>query len=329
MRAGAVACLAGGVAAVSACDHSAGWAARSFGTDVPLVPGNPARLTWNPNADHDPAWLPDGRGLMYTADTSTAGSTCLGILPPTGGRATWTWCRASRNDLDSVDAVSRASVSPSGRLVYLHQGKTRVQLSWGMGELVLASLDDPAHGVRIYGVPQAGVLPPHNGMTTPQWLDDRRFVYRADVDSSVRDCQSCPLVVRSVGLYVMLVDLGPTPPSFTMVPGTLGASSVGTDGPDGIVYTLYADSTHIFRRTLSTGDTTTLWDFGANVAPRDVQRAGSRLVAVAAGRLVLLDPADGTSQELAALPYGPLALAPDGRRLAAALGGDLWLFEVP
>jgi hypothetical protein len=159
------------------------------------------------------------------------------------------------------------------------------------------------------------------------------------------------------------MDLKSAPGSVTTVPGTDSASSVALGAGDTIYYTL-ANNSRVFRRTLGTGDTATVWDFGAAGIARDVQVRAAKLYAVVGGVVSYAhDPSLGPIQRDqggvvhavdlvfgsdAALPaagrlYRHLALSPDGQRIVAegydfgVTGVDtvvsrhatLWLLDAP
>src|ERR1700674_2491304 len=55
------------LAAIAGCSHTDPFTSPPYGTDQPFDPTPPVRLTFNPLADRGAAWLPDGSGLLYSA----------------------------------------------------------------------------------------------------------------------------------------------------------------------------------------------------------------------------------------------------------------------
>jgi hypothetical protein len=141
------------------------------------------------------------------------------------------------------------------------------------------------------------------------------------------------------GIEIVRLSIQSPVPTLAVVAGTDSASSVTVVGGDTIYYTRNGD-TRVYRRVLSTGAAQSMVDFGGEIA-RDVQVAGSRLVAVVGGKadfridsaagptqldrggyLHLVDLQTGLDSVLPPPPGGLLwyrhpALAPDGSRLIA------------
>src|SRR5436309_1960365 len=110
----------------------------------------------------------------------------------------------------------------------------------------------------------------------PAWLpDESGFLYSFQrVDRPDRD--------YCLGLLPPAGAASPAPPA---VPATLYASSVAPGGTaDVIFFTLGGDS-RVFRRVRSGATDSVVHDFGAAGIARDVQVAGTRLVAVVGGTI--------------------------------------------
>ncbi len=339
----ALAALAALVAAV-ACGHGEPFAVPDTGTDQPLQPGAPTQLTYNALLDSEIAWSADGSALIYTATRADQPnlSRCIELLPPGGGRSLRSFCPSPLIQ-DSTVALESGAVSPSGQVIYLRSAKSPLNPGWATGqrEFVLAALDGRVRRV-VAAIPFAGSIQPHGGASQLRWLNEDRFVYLAE-DYQVNFCLGCVPYDSATGLFVVSVDLRCDPATFTLVPGTNGATGVAVESPDAILYTVGGDA-HVYRQALSTGAVTALWDFGTGHSVSWAQRAGNRLAAIVDTSIYVVDLTAGTSAPLGSVAYGSLALSPDGRRLVAQRSvfgqshlvgasnqpsGDLWLFDIP
>ena len=59
--------LAGGALLVLACGHTEPFSTPPYGTNQPFDPTPPVRLTLNTGPDRGASWLPDGSGILYSA----------------------------------------------------------------------------------------------------------------------------------------------------------------------------------------------------------------------------------------------------------------------
>jgi len=315
-----------------ACSHGAPFAVVDQGTDRPFISAEPTLLTYG--GGRDASWLPDGSAILYTGATSAdqPDNDCLGLLPPSGGRIRRTIChRRGPAQRDSAHVLEAAAESPRGRLVYLHSSRdlSRDTFGWYPRELVLADSADPSDGRTLGRVPAFG-LRTHTGVSQTRWLDERRFIYRADDDDF--------FFRVTTGLFIMLVEVDADPAVFMVVPGTDSATGVAVQDTDAIIYSLARDS-RVYRRTLSTGQVAVLWDFGAGMEVRDVQLARTRLVAILpttgdAGRIAVVDLDQATSRILdtGLRAWRHPALSPDGRHVVAETDDAspaLYLFTIP
>ncbi|MFI5207714.1 MAG: hypothetical protein ACHQX4_06820 [Gemmatimonadales bacterium] len=316
-------------AASAACSHGEPYGVPPYGSDQPFAPGAPTRLTYSALSSSGPSWLPDGSELLYTAlridFPDTTG--CLELLPPDGGQATRSICPELPVPLDSTRALQAGAVSPGGQLAYLRSARSRIDLGWKSRQLIVTRLDPHAARRVVLTLPFTSPLSPYSGLSQIRWLDENRFVYRADLYTVAFLCPHCPPVDESTGLFIAAVDLRTDPATFTAVPGTNGATSVAVADSDTIVFTLSGDST-VHREALSSGATSVLKAF-AGGATSAVQLAGTRLAALVNGRIQVVDLAAGTTTSVDTLAYEELALSPDGKRLVAARAGDLWLLGLP
>ncbi len=92
---------------VSGCGHTDPFTSPPYGTDSPFDPAPPVRLTLNPLADRGGAWVPDGSGILYSAQQigRTDHDVCLALLSPTGGRQQALTCDLTVAGVDSTNAI--------------------------------------------------------------------------------------------------------------------------------------------------------------------------------------------------------------------------------
>ena len=106
LRAGARSAVFAALLGAWGCGHTEPFSSPPYGSDAPFDPTPPQRLTYNEAADRGPSWLPDGEGLLYSAQLTNRvdNDLCAALLPPTGGRQTGLWCDVP-GDLEQTDAV--------------------------------------------------------------------------------------------------------------------------------------------------------------------------------------------------------------------------------
>jgi hypothetical protein len=345
--------------AVIACDHPTPPEPGNYTPGGPFSTAVPRQLTFSPGPDLTPTWLPDGSGILYQFERldQPDGDRCLGILPAEGGTLRAEICNNTLAGADSTDAYGDAAVSSLGRIFF-----TRASAAWrlhnlapAVADIVVANLATPwiVRSIRSlpYSVAPGG--PTHFAVAQPRWLGDSAVVYVAQNVFYIRGVGYDTL---RVGIELARMDLRVSPGSVTRIPGTDSASSVALGAGDTIYYTVAGDS-RVFRRTLGSGDTATVWDFGAAGIARDVQIRGAKLYAVVGGvvsythdstlgpvqrdgggsiHAVDLALATDTPIPLSGF-YRHIALSPDGRRIAAegyavgvaSPGPDIWLLDVP
>ncbi|MFI5281367.1 MAG: hypothetical protein ACHQU1_12795, partial [Gemmatimonadales bacterium] len=279
---------------VLACGHGEVFTTPATGTDQPFQPGTPTRLTYNPLLDSEVAWSADGSALIYTATRADEPnlSRCVEMLPPGGGRSTRSICPAPLI-FDSTVALESAALSDSGRLAYLRSAKGPLNSGWINRVLVSVSPDGMIRAVA--ATPFADPVQPYGGLSQLRWLDENRLVYLAE-DYHVVFCLGCVPYDQATPRVIVAVDLTTDPATFTIVPGTTGATGVSVVGPDSILYTLGGDA-HVYRQVLSTGAVASVWDFGAGTV-RWAQRAGNRLTALVNGAAWLVDLGASTATQV-------------------------------
>lgn len=355
-----------GAVLLSACDHGHVMRVPTFGSALPPAAGSPAPLTLNSGTDLWPAWLPDGSGIVYSAERldRTDRDWCLAFLPPSGGRVTRTICENTLAGVDSVETYQSAAPSADGR-VLLVRSSGRLGEAGATEErarsraLMVGSLRGSLGARQLFSVPFTitGVRT-YTGVSRINWVGQATIVYRADFLGRVCLIQvpNCPTAFVQSGLSIIRQALD-DPASREVLPGTDDASSawVGDDG-DTLYYTLGGDS-RVYRMVLSTLTSAVVYDFGAAGIARDVEVRGTRLVAVVGGPTVsygfnasaanniqidtlggdihVVDLVSGLETSLAVpqVFFRHPALSPAGDRVVAeskAAGSwDLWLFEVP
>jgi hypothetical protein len=320
--------MAAGILLAAACDHSAPFQPERPAPAPPFNSLLPLRLTFNPGDDRTPAWLPDGSGIIYSTEREDRKDhdRCLAVLPPGGGTVQARFCRVDPVHADSTDLMEAPAVGPDGR-IFFHQVVSWIgQQKLGASALMLGRADDPIAAIRLrplpYTAPNGRI---HSSVRLPQWIGRDSLVYLAE--QLFYEGSTFYPDTFYTGLDVVLLDFAGAAPEFEVLPGTDYASSVAlSDEPGVIYYTLGGDS-RVFRRVLSTGEVTTVYDFGAGNIVRDVQLRGTVLVAVV-GRSVLyrFEDAHGYVQRDEG---GDLAFVNLGTGVASFFSTDTVLFRHP
>jgi hypothetical protein len=292
--------LAGGALLVLACGHTDPFSTPPYGTTHPFDPTPPVRLTLNTGPDRGASWLPDGSGILYSAQQPgrSDSDVCLAELPPDGGSQRRLVCDQSRADSGLTNAFESPAAGADGRLAFVKANSSVGGTNPSSEALAVASGLDASNATAVQRIPYTlPGEPPHSGITQIRWLGENRLVYRAEAVAYRRACPFCVLDTIATGLGVALLDLSPPGASPIVLPSTTFASgaSPGASG-DEVYFTLNGD-TRVYRRVLSTGDQSIAYDFGAAGIVRDVHVAGGRLTAVVGGRVnVVPDAALGQIQ---------------------------------
>lgn len=282
---------------LAAC-HADAFTTPDQGGNTPLQPGDPVLLTYNTATDRGPRWLPDGSGIAYSLEdrADPAHDRCIGILPGTGGQLLSQRCERADGSDTTTDAWEWPSPASDGRILFVRTVAHPGGLVFRSRHLALQATAG--------AVPENLVSFPYTPMAGRQvfdardirWLSPTSAVYLAMFTAYAAPCQGCAPDTVVSGLEVARVDFSGTP-SVSTIPGTDLASSVALD-PSGtaIYYTLNGD-TRVYRQDLATGAVTTVHDFLAAGVARDVDVAGSRLVAVVGGSVSFsVDPVLGPVQ---------------------------------
>jgi hypothetical protein len=334
--------LAGGTWLLFACGHTDPFAIPPFGTTQPFDPTPPVRLTFNESADRGASWLPDGSGILYSAQQlgRADADVCLAELPPGGGSQRRLVCDLAREDANLTNALESPAAGVDGRLAFLAVSNSIGGTNFTTEALTVAPALDGAGAAMVQRLPYTlPGEPEHSWVTQISWQGENRLLYLAGLTAIRRPCPLCVLDTITTGLKAALLDLSAPGAVPVVLPGTDFASGVspGATG-DEVFYTLNGD-TRVYRRVLSTGDQSVVHDFGAAGIARDVQTAGGRLTATVGGRVhfesdAILGPVQwdsGGFVHVVDLGTGADVALPDEQRLfrrpVLAPGGDRLVAE--
>jgi hypothetical protein len=351
------------------CDHTSPVQPEPYPPAPPFSDLLPRQLTFNRGDDRTPSWVPDGSGIIYSTEREDQQDhdRCLAVLPPEGGTIRSRFCQLHPTHDDSTDLMESPAVGPDGRLFFHRVVSWIGQQKLGASALMLGNADDPIHAGTLRAVPYTapnGRL--HSSIRTPQWLGPDSLVYLAEL-LFYEGSTFFPDTFYT-GVDVVLLDLSGPEPVFQVIPGTDYASSVGLGDEPGIIYYTLGGDSRVFRRVLSTGEVTTVYDFGAGNIVRDAQVRGTHLIAVVGrsvlyrfeaehgyvqrdegGDLAFVDLSrgsstlfssasalfrhptispDGTRMVVEVQPYAPVHTEPVSEFNATNHRADLWLFGV-
>lgn len=335
--------------AVAGCGHTDPFSSPPYGADGPIDPTPPVHLTLSPRADRGSIWIPDESGILYSTQTPgrADNDVCLAVLPPAGGSQRALICDLEAGGADSTDATESPAASADGRLAFVKAiGPIGTTSPLREGIAIAPGLD-PRQASIVQSLPYTiPGEPTHSHAEALHWLGNGRLVFIGGTAGVQTRCFGCPTDTVVANLKIVTLDAqGGADPS--AVPGTELASGVSPGSTeDEIYYTLAGDS-RVFRRTLSSGDVTVAFDFGAAGVARDVQVIAGRMVVVVGGRVAMeINPLLGPTQrdsggvvhvvDLASGADQPLdwpgflfrrpALSPSGQRIVAE-GHTLAIFN--
>lgn len=283
------------------CGHTEPFGTPPTGTDQPLDAGPPIQLTFNRGPDRGAAWLPDGSGIVYSAQQlgRRDKDVCFALIPATGGSQRQQTCDLTTIGIGATDAVESPAPAPDGRLAFVALGSHVGAIPPGSIAISISAHLNPETGTLLKALPYT--LPDgrlHSGASQLRWLSPDVLLYLGERMDFRHTCDTCSeWDTLTTGLDVVSLDLrlpGSTP---QRIPGTENASGVSVgNNPDEVYYTLSGDS-RVYRRTLSTGAVAIAYDFGAAGAARDVHVVGNRLAAVVGGRVTYgIHPSFGPMQ---------------------------------
>ena len=271
------------------CGHTEPFVAPPTGTDQPFDASPPVRLTLNLGPDRGAAWLPDGSGIVYSAQQlgRQDKDVCLAVIPPAGGSQRRLTCDLTPTGADSADAVESPAPAPDGRVAFVEFGSRIGSILPSSSAISLGSLTNPTARTRLrplpYTIPGA---PVHSGASQLRWLSPDRLLYlgeRRDYHLHCARCVEWDTITTGLDLVSLDASMASSVPE--RIPGTENASGLSLGATeDEIYYTLNGDA-RVYHRTLSTGEVSVVHDFGAAGIARDVHVVGNRLAAVVGGRV--------------------------------------------
>lgn len=282
------------------CGHTEPFASIPSGTDQPFDATPPIRLTLNQGPDRGATWLPDGSGILYSAQQlgRRDRDVCFAVLPPTGGRQRQMTCDLSPAGRNLTDALESFAAAPDGRLAFLAASSSIGATSPDQQGIVLGSVDDPINYRVLQPVPYA--LPGdrlYGGVSQLQWLSSNRVLYLGERVLYYKACLGCPLDTLRSGLDATWLAVDEVDPSPQRILGTENASGVSTGSNENEVYYTLGGDTRVFLQSLSDGAVSVVHDFASAGIARDVHVMGNRIAVVVGGRVAFgTDPLLGTMQ---------------------------------
>ena len=151
-------------------------------------------MTYNLGPDRGAAWLPDGSGILYSAQQlgRRDNDVCLALLPPGGGSQRQLTCDLTPTGADSTDAIESPAPASDGRLAFVavgsphqcHPSRKRCHLV----ELrVRPGHPHPAQPLP-YTLPD-GTL--HSGASQLRWLSPDVLLYLGERVDYRHTCDTC------------------------------------------------------------------------------------------------------------------------------------------
>jgi hypothetical protein len=328
---------------ILACDHTAPFTTADYASTTPLVPGNPARLTYDTGTDSRPSWLPDGSAFLYTQEQigRSDDDRCLAVMPKTGGTVIRTICTNTDAAGDTLNDFESPAVSTTGQMAYV---RTSVlanvnRVTPDYGALVLATYTAPLSTTVLEPLSYFAFGHSVDMVADLAWVSPSALLFVAEQLSYPCANFGCTRVDTVVtGLDVERIDVTSGGSVITLVTGTGQATSLAAGGPDTIYYTVAGDA-GVHRRLLTTSADTVVFTFGA--VPTDVTVAGNLMAVVVGSDLHVVNLQSGTDTPIT-MAFTHLhhpALSPDRHLLVAEVAAidsvgaeappDLWLWSFP
>lgn len=272
------------LAMLVACSHSDAFTPHDPALTEPFAAGTPTRLTYNPGPDVSPSWLPDGSAIIYSFQiTGREADRCLGVLPADGGSLSREICNRGSFNGDSTDVFDWPAAFGDGRLAYYRTAQRVGTPFVASGPLGIAPLAAPDSFTAVQTFPFSAGGNFYVAPAFVRWIDAGRLVFIGLFDTDIQPCAACDFEAVRIGRDVLIADLagGAT----VRVGGTDYASSVSVGENSDIIYFTRANSSRVYRRSLSSGAEAVAHDFGVGGIARDVHVAGGRLAAIVGGKV--------------------------------------------
>ena len=311
---------------LAACSHSEPFTAPDEPLDVPLSPGVPLRLTYADGDPTAPTWTHDGDSVLYSYTRRGGGflveeERCLAVLPVTGGTIGREICSRSVFATQSADVFDLPALSPGGQLAFLHDGQPAAG-GTAAEALLAAPFATPSAYTVIRSFPFQGDVF-YVGLAFPRWVDESRIVGIGIAEEQIPPvCDQCPPTLIRYGHSILIGD-ATAPGSMAPLAGSELATSVAPGETSDVIYYTLGNDSRIYRRSLSTGETTVAHDFGAPAIARDVHFAAGRLVAVVGGSVLLHDDELGTRQSVS-LGGNLHVVTPGGTEAVVSTAQPMW-----
>src|SRR6266545_1937653 len=194
--------LAGGALLVLACGHTEPFSTPPYGTNQPFDPTPPVRLTFNTGPDRGASWLPDGSGILYSAQQPARPDVdvCLAELPPEGGTQRRLVCDLSSADESLTNAFESPAAGADGRLAFVKASGSVGTPNPSREGLVVAPALDASNPMELQRLPYSlPGEPTHSGITQLRWLTQNRLVYLAEGVVYRTPCVQCPIDTIATG----------------------------------------------------------------------------------------------------------------------------------
>lgn len=337
------------VLALMACAHSEPGVSGPPDLELPFEPGVPLQLTWSQGSDRTPQWGlgPDRVLYAFDQDPVSGGFTgCVADLPAGGGSRGAELCETDVEFARNIMRPFWPTRRPDGTTAMIRQRWLAGNLAPFFSDLAITPPGEGQRSRTVIPIPyfSAGSGRSHQGISHLQWLDDDRLVFVGlGVIRSLNDN------VES-GYEILILDPADSLAGLSLVPGTNYASSVAVGASGDTIYHTLGGSSAVYRRVLSTGAVSTVFDFGGLGIARDVQVRHGILTAVVGGSVTFgPHPTLGMAQydnggpiyavDLEFITPFPLTqayeryrhpiLSADGRYVVAEQFGDLWRIDLP